>query len=268
MNVKATFFPREHGATAMLLSPFGCAAILVRRMRWREAVALVAIVCAFAAKDPLVALVRQRLVWKQEHPETRTAKRWLALELLALAAGGVVLGLTGPWRPLALLGLAAAGFALMAVWVNVRNRQRSEWFHVASAAALSSTSLVACLAALGEVPRWGWLLWLLCVLQAAAGIFVVHARLDARSTARTGESGDTASRRAAQVSVAALALAAIAFGPRPWIAAALLTAAGGYWWELRRQRDVRGVQMPLKRVGQQMLALSIVYGVLIVVGLW
>ncbi|HXB75090.1 MAG TPA: YwiC-like family protein, partial [Candidatus Acidoferrales bacterium] len=289
VNVKATFFPREHGATAMLLTPFFCAAILLRQVRWTEAVALIAGVSAFAAKDPLVAMVRQRLVWKHEHPETRMARRWLAVELLGVAAGGAMLAIAGPWRPFAVVGLAAAGFALLAVWVNVRNRQRSEWFQVASAAALSSTSLVACLAVLGDVPRWGWWLWLLCAMQAAAGIFVVHARLDARSTAArsaarnairsavssaarspapTGEAVNPAARRAAHVSVAVLAVSAIAFWRNPWIAAALLIVAGGYWWELRRQRDVQGVQMPLARVGMQMLALSILYGALIVAGLW
>jgi hypothetical protein len=289
VNVKATFFPREHGATAMLLTPFFCAAILMRQVRWTEAVALIAVVSAFAANGPLVALVRQRLVWKHEHPETRMARRWLAVELLALAAGGAMLAIAGPWRPFAVLGSAGAGFALLAVWVNVRNRQRSEWFQVASAAALSSTSLVACLAVLGDVPRWGWWLWLLCALQAAAGIFVVHARLDARTAAArsaarsatrsaassagssptpTGEPVSPASRRTAHVSVAVLALAAIAFWRSPWIAAALLIAAGGYWSELRRHRDVQSVQMPLARVGMQMLALSILYGALIVAGLW
>jgi hypothetical protein len=236
-------------------------------VRWTEAVALIAVVSAFAAKDPLVALVRQRLVWKQEHAETRMARRWLAGELLAAAAAGAMLAIAGAWRPLAILGSGAAGFALLAVWVNVRNRQRSEWFQVASAAALSSTSLVVCLAVLGRVPRWGWLLWLLCALQAAAGIFVVHARLDARNAARTGASVNS-SRRAAHVSLALLAAAAIAFWQSPLIAVALLLAAGGYWWELSRQRDVRGVQMRLARVGLQMLALSILYAGLIVAGLW
>ena len=267
MKVKATFFPREHGATAMLLTPFFCAAILLRQVRWTEAAALIAVVSAFAAKDPLVALVRQRLVWKQEHPETRMARRWLAVELLALTASGATLAMTGPWRPFALMGSAAAGFAVLAVWVSLRNRQRSEWFQVASAAALSSTSLVACLAVLGGVPRWGWWLWLLCALQSAAGIFVVHARLDARSAVRTGASVNS-SRRAAQVSVAVLAAAAIAFWRNPFIAVALAIAASGYWWELGRQRHVRGLQMRLARVGVQMLALSILYGGLIVAGLW
>jgi hypothetical protein len=252
----------------MLLTPFASAAILLREVSWTEAAALIAIVCAFAIKDPLVVLVRQRLVWKQKHPETRMAGRWFAVELLAMAACGAVLAGALPWRPLALLAAGATGFALMAVWVNVGNRQRSEWFQVASAAALSSTSLVACVAVLGTVPRWGWLLWLLCGLQSAAGIFVVHARLDARAALREAGTVHTASRRAAQLSVGVLLVAAIAFWQKPEIAAALATVAAGYCWDLRRQRTAEGVKLPLQRVGQQLLALSILYAVMIVAGLW
>src|SRR5579883_969190 len=88
---KPAFFPKEHGATAMLLSPFVSAAILVREFRWTELAALVAVVFAFAAKDPLTVLARQRFVWKQPHPETAVAKRWLAVELPVIAVCGAVL---------------------------------------------------------------------------------------------------------------------------------------------------------------------------------
>jgi len=265
--VAATFLPREHGATAMLLTPFGSAAILLRRVDWAEAAALLAVVLVFAARDPLVVLLRQRLVWKQEHAETREAKRWLAAELILLAACGGVLAWEGPLLPFAVLGIGAAAFTLLAVWMNVRNRQRSEWFQVASAAGLSASSLAACLAVQKAIPPWGWLLWLLCTLQSVAGIFVVHARLDARMALRGGR-GATAPPKAAWLAVAALAVAALAFLKLPWIAAALLSAAAGYGWELRRQRTPEGLQMRLQRVGQQLLALSVSYAVLAIVGLW
>ena len=262
-----SFVPREHGATAMLLTPFGSAAILLRRVSWMEAAALLAVVCVFAARDPLVVLFRQRLVWKQEHEETRSAKRWLAAELILLAACGAVLAWKGPLLPFAVLGAGAAGFTLLAVWMNVRNRQRSEWFQVASAAGLSSTALVACLAVEGAIPLWGWLLWFLCTLQSAAAIFVVHARLDARLAARSGQILATRPK-AAWVAVGALAAGATAFFTCPWIGAALLILAAGYGWELRRQRTPAGLQMRLQRVGQQLLALSVAYSLLVIVGLW
>jgi hypothetical protein len=170
-------------------------------------------------------------------------------------------------------------FGALAVWVNVRNRQRSEWFQTATGAALTATSLVPCVVVLGGIPRWGWLLWLLCALQATASIFVVHARLDARVAskrndtriaARKTEMPALANRRATFVSAAALwaAAAIFAYFGFVWIAAALLIAGAAYFWELRRQRGPGSLQMPLTRIGKQSLALSAVYGALVIAGLW
>lgn len=261
--------PREHGATAMLLTPFFAAAILLRRFYWPELAALIAIACAFAIKDPLVVIARQRFVWRQEHPETRPAKRSALMELLLLAACGVILAVVTDWRPLVPLCVGAAAFTALAVVLNVRNKQRSEWFQVASAAALSATSLAACLAA-ESIPAWCWMLWLLCFLQSAAGIFVVHARLDARIAIRKGKSAEPRNRRAALVCQVGLLLAGVCFAilGRPWIAGGLVVAAAGYLFELHRQKKPESLQMPLKRVGLEALGLSIVYALAIIAGLW
>ena len=265
-----TFVPREHGATAMLLTPFFCAAILLRHVYWQEIVTLVAIAVAFAIKDPLVVLARQHWVWKQEHAETPPARRSAAFELLVLAICGLALALTRDWLSFGLLFLGAAAFTVLAVSVNVNNRQRSPWFQVLSSIALTSTSMAACLSGSGSVPAWCWLLWCLCAAQATAGIFVVHARLDARISARKGEQAPSGNRSAALLCQAALLLAAAAAAllGRFWIASALAIAALCYLLELRRQRNPASLQMPLKRVGQQALALSTAFALLIIVGLW
>jgi hypothetical protein len=254
----------------MLLLPFICAAVLLRQVSWTEVAALVAVVFAFAVKDPLVVVVRQRLVWKQPRPETQAARRWLAIELPVLAVCAIVLILSGPWPAYLLLGAGAAAFEVLTVYVNVRNRQRAEWFQVVSAVALTTASLVACLSVLGMIPSWAWTLWPLNALQATAAIFVVHARLDARIALRKSEAAPTGNRRAAILSLAALFLAAVlaVYARSLWIAAALLVAVAGYAFELRRQRDAASLQMPLRRVGLQALALAILYGVLVIVGLW
>lgn len=265
-----SFLPREHGATAMLLTPFFAAAILLRNFYWPELVALIAIVSAFAIQDPLVVLARQRFIWKQEHAETRAAKKSVLVEFLLLAACGLVLLAVRNWRPFVALFFGAGAFTVLAVTLNVRNRQRWEWFQVASAIALSATSLAACLAARGTIPQWCWLLWMLCAMQAAAGIFVVHARLDARIAARKGQPPPADNRRAAFFCQAVLIAAAIAFGlaGRRWISAALVLAAIGYLADLRRQTNASSLQMPLKTVGLQALGLSIAYALLVIAGLW
>jgi hypothetical protein len=269
-NTGTIFIPREHGAIAMLLTPFFAAAILLRQVYWPELVALLAVACAFAIKDPLVVVARQRFVWKQEHTETKSAKRWAMVQSLPLLGCGITLMLVRDWRPFIPLFLGAGAFTVLAVILNVRNRQRSEWFQVASAVALSATSLAACLSAKGFIPGWCWLLWLLCSLQAAAGIFVVHARLDARVAARKRQAADNLNRRAAVLSQVVLILAAVVFAllARFWIAAALLLAAICYLADLKRQKDPQSLQIPLKRIGLQALALSIAYALVIIAGLW
>jgi hypothetical protein len=254
----------------MLLSPFVCSAVLVRTFHWAELAALAAIVLAFAAKDPFIAVSRQKMIWKQQREEATVAAKWLSVELPLLAAAGVLLLWRGPLQPYLILGVGAGLFGALAVFVNVKNKQRSEWFQVASAVTLTSTSLMPCLAALQRVPQWGWLLWILCALQATAGIFVVHARLDARIAAKKNEQAPTANRTATSVSAAALFAAAVAFGYFGflWVAAALVIAGAAYFAELHRQKNPASLQMPLKQVGQQSLTLSIIYGVLIIAGLW
>lgn len=265
------FIPREHGATAMLLTPFFAAAILLRHVYWQEAVALLAIVITFAVKDPLIVLARQRWVWKQEHPETRAARQSATFELALLAVCGIALALTRDWRAFAVLFLAAAAFTALAVHRTVHNRQRSVAFQLLSAAALTSSSIAAVLSGAGYIPNWCWLLWGLSTLQATAGIFVVHARLDARVTARKGESAASKNRTAAFLLQILLLFGAVLFivvWDQPWIAAALVITAACYLFELRRQRNPASLQMPLKRVGQQALAVSTFFAVMLITGLW
>ena len=267
---KVVYLPREHGATAMLLIPIVSVAILAREWRWAELATLAAAFAAMAAKDPLVVLLRQRFVWKQRHPDTDVASRWLAAWGLVLLASGLVLAFTWPVRALIGMGLGVAAFAMLALWVNVKNRQRSTLFQIASAAALTSTSLATCLSATGSIARWCWWFWLLSILQAAAGILVVHARLDARIALRGTAVASDQFRRAAQVTLGVIVCAAVAAASmrKGWIALALVLAAAGYAYDLIRQRNTAALQMPLKRVGQRALVLSSLYSGLLILGLW
>ena len=267
-----TFFPREHGATAMLLTPFAAVAILARTIRWQEAAAVVTVVVAFAMKDPLVVLARQWWVWKQPHPETPTAIRWVAAETAVVAICGLALVASGSWVHYAVLFCGAAMFLVLAVWVNMRNRQRATIFQVASAVALTSTSLVAALAATDKTPGWCWRLWGLLAAQAAAGIFTVHARLDARVAARKagGSENVSASRRSALVIDALLAVGGVVatLAGNYWIGGALLLVAAVCGWDLRQQLDPGSLQMPLRIVGIQNLSLSLLYAAMLVAAFW
>lgn len=271
------FLPREHGATAMLLTPIICAAILARVWHWSELAVLVAAFAALSAKDPFVVLVRQRFVWKQRHEETADAARWFTGWILLLTSSGIFLLATWPIKATIAMGLGVVAFSALAIAVNVNNRQRSTLFQIASAFALTSSSLAVSLSATGAIAPWCWILWLLMAMQATTGILVVHARLDARIAARIAAKKpaqttppDETFRRAAMVAIGALlcaAITAVVIG-RPCIALALLVAAIGYAYDLRMQRTAAALDMPLNTVGQRALALSSVYACLLIVGLW
>ncbi len=264
------FLPREHGATAMLFTPIVCAAVLSRSWRWSELATLTAAFAALAAKDPMVVLARQRFVWKQWHPETAAAIRWFAGWSVLLAISGMVLLFTWPFTATLLLGLGVAAFSALAIAINVKNRQRSTLFQIASAFALTSSVLATSLSATGTIALWCWWLWLLLALQATAAILVVHARLDARIALRSAAPARESYRRAAQISIVVLvcsAAASVVFH-RAFVALALSIAALGYAYDLHRQRNAQSLQLPLKTVGQEALALSSLYAILIIAGLW
>jgi len=264
------FLPREHGATAMLFIPIVCAAILSRTWRWTELAILTAAFAALAAKDPMVVLARQHFVWIQQHPETAIALRWFAGWCVLLAASGLILLASWPFTATVSLGLGVGLFSVLAIAINVKNRQRSTLFQIVSTFALTSSSLAASLSATGAIAPWCWTLWLLLALQATAGILAVHARLDARIALRSTAPARENYRRAAQTSLMVLvgAAAAAIVLRRGFIALALVIAALGYAYDLHRQRSPEALQLPLKSIGQQALALSSLYAILLIIGLW
>ena len=264
------YLPREHGATAMLLTPIVAVGLLAHTWHWSELAVLAAAFAAMSAKDPAVLLMRQRFVWKKPSPEASAAARWLIGWSAVLVASVAVLFATWPLRAFLAVGAGVAAFGCLAIFVNLKNRQRSTLFQIASAAALTSTSVATCLAAAGSVARWCWWFWALSALQATAGILVVHARLDARIALRKATAANPQFRRAAQVALTVLLSAAIAAAVLRHIpiALALALAAAGYAWDLKRQKNPASLQMPLKTVGQQALLLSSLYAALLIAGLW
>jgi len=254
----------------MLLMPIFSIAILARSWRWSELAVLAASFAAISAKDPAVVLLRQRFVWKQQRAETAAALRWLLGWGMLLLLSGTVLLATWPLRAFLGFGLGIMAFLSLAIIVNFKNRQRSTLFQIASAAALTSTSLATCISATGAIEPWCRWFWLLIALQASAGILVVHARLDARIALRRTTPASLQFRRAAQVVLGVLAVAALtaAVLGHMGIAVALLLVTGGYTYDLIRQKDSAALQVPLKTVGQRALLLSSLYSALLIAGLW
>jgi hypothetical protein len=259
-GARAWLLPREHGAWGMLLQPFAAAAILAGRWTPALPVALLAALAVFLMREPLLVLARQHWVWRERRPETPRAWRWLAAELAVAAAAGVYLFRTLPPLPLAMLGAAAAGMTLLSVWVALRNRQRAVPFQLAVAASLGANALLAALAATGAVPLWAWLLWALLTLHSAAAIFVVHARLAARTA-----DARRAYRAAVRFDAVQLAIGAgVFFALGLFPASPLLFSTAVNAWELRRI----GRTEPLTRVGFRTLGFSLAHTGLAIAVLW
>lgn len=247
--------PREHGAWGLLLQPFLAGVILAGELRWSLLPALGLVLFGFILREPLVILARQRFVWKVPNPQTPEACRWLGWEVVAVLVSAAWLGRAVPVKVLA-GGLAGAAlFTGFAVWVTVRNRQRSSVFQCLTAIALTGTGPFAVWVLQLRVPAWSWALWTLLGLHAVAAIFVVHARLERRA-ARVREADGL--NRAAWVAQAVQVLAAVLFWlVHPALALPPLFTGVTGSLELLRLRSEASLKEPLTRVGFRTLAISL-----------
>jgi hypothetical protein len=262
-------FPREHGAWGMLLQPFAAAAILARQWGFEIAAGLIAVLLVFFLREPLLVLARQRWLWRDPHPESAIARRCLLWQVPALGLLGYVLLARLPAAPVLALGGTAGLLTVVAVWAALRNRQRAIWLQVVGAFALSTTSLLAALTAVGTIPPWSVRLWLLLSLHSAAAIFVVHARLAARLSAKTGAPPEAAAKKAIAVQLIQLAFAAaVAILAIPALAIPIVASAVLLLIEAVRLRRPDALNEPLRRVGFRMLAIAILHTVVTIVLLW
>lgn len=265
--MKGLLLPREHGAWGMLLQPFVAAAILSRQWTWLFVPALLAVLIVFIVREPLLVLARQRTVWREPRPESDLARRNVLYEGLLLAACGLALLTQVPLTVLGILGAMAAALSVLALFMTMRNKQRSVWLQSASAFGLSSSALLASQVGRGTLAEYStWAIWAILSLHFLTGIFLVHARLDKR----TGKPTAAVMQRYAWFCIAmnmACGAAGWALGdarilPPLWLSAAV--SLGEMWWMSRPA----SLKEPLKRVGLRALTVSLVHTVVAIAALW
>ena len=252
----------------MLAQPLICAALIAMSWHWSIVPTVVVAVAMFLVREPLIVLARQRWVWREQHLETAMAKRWLAALVPVIAVSGGLL--LYRWQTSWLIAFAVGSVAMTAyaVWMTVRNRQRSVALQIASAFGLTSTGLAAAFSLVHDVPQWACWLWLLSAAQAAAGILVVHARLEARIAAKAKKLESVVFFRAAVgAQVALVPLAFAAYFVNPWLTAAMLLPAAVHAYELRTLHSPEALAMPLRTVGFRAMGLSIAVSILLIIGL-
>jgi hypothetical protein len=247
--------PREHGAWGMVIQSFAAGALLTREWTWLYLPAFAATILAFAAREPLLTLARQRWIWKTPRPESRQARALLAGEMALLAGCAVPLFSRLSPMPLLALGALTAAMTVLAVHTALQNRQRSVLFQVVTSLGLNSAALFAYFAGAQALRRNAWILWLALSLHSAAAIFVVHARLQARALKMPGFPRVAAAAQAVQ---GVLVAAAGALIPALFSAAANLV-------ECMRLMQSRALAEPLTHVGFRTLGIAIVHAILAVI---
>ena len=249
-------WPREHGAWSLLLTPFAAALLVAGRVSLVSAAVLCAALGLFLLREPLLVLARQRWVWREEKPESALGRRWVLILVLILAALGVALAAAWGLALMAVMGTGAAALTVVAVWMALRNRQRSVWLQTVSCGGLTFTAVAAARSVSEGFPAWGWVLWGLCWLQGVAGILVVHTRLDAIIARKTGR-GEAGIRKAAWLAVGLLGGVAVALAAKGalLLAAAPALAAVAHGWE----RAAMNRETKLTVVGLRAMAVSMAY---------
>ncbi|MBI4903768.1 MAG: YwiC-like family protein [Acidobacteria bacterium] len=265
--------PREHGAWGMMLQPFVAGAILAREWHWSVIPALAAVMGVFVMRESLLVIARQKYIWRELKPETADAKWSLMMECAALVLCGLLLLTRVPLAVLASLGVAVAALTAIAVYMALRNRQRSVALQSLSAFGLSVSAVIAGYAATGAWQRWMLPLIVLHGLHSLSGIFAVHTRLDAMAAARNPEklgAAAIAMRRKTVVLqginivvAAGLALSGNALLALPVVLSVLMAAS-----ELWRLSRPDALKEPLKRVGWRSLAMAVTHTVVTIAVLW
>ncbi|MCC6292513.1 MAG: YwiC-like family protein [Bryobacterales bacterium] len=263
-----SLWPREHGAISMLAQPAVCAALIAWRWHWVVIPALAAAAAMFLVREPLVVLARQRWLWRDAKPETPVARRWVATLAPVMAACGVAMAARWRLSWVIAFGAGAVAMTAYAVWMTLQNRQRSVGLQIISAFGLTSTGMAVAMSLENTVPQWAVWLWLLSAAQAAAGILVVHARLEARIAAKAKRAESPVYMRAAWVMQAAMAaLGVAAWWVSPLAAAAMLLPAAVHAYELKTIRTEEAMATPLRTIGFRAMGLSIAVSLLLIAGL-
>ncbi|MCC7235966.1 MAG: YwiC-like family protein [Bryobacterales bacterium] len=263
-----SMWPREHGAISMLVQPAVCAALIAWRWHWVVIPALAAAAAMFLVREPLVVLARQKWVWRDAKPETPVARRWVLSLAPVMATCGALMAMRWQISWLIAFGAGAVAMTVYAVWMTVKNRQRSVSLQIISAFGLASTGMAVAMSLEDTVSQWAAWLWLLSAAQAAAGILVVHTRLESRISAKARRAESPVYIRAAWVMQAVMAsLGVAAWWVSPVAAAAMLLPAAVHVYELMTIRTEKAMATPLRTIGFRAMGLSIAVSVLLVIGL-
>jgi hypothetical protein len=169
--------PREHGAYGQLGLPL-CTALAMGRPGTASVALAIAGAAAFVAHEPLLVLGGQRGARARREEGARAARRLALLGGASFVAGGAGLALAPTSARLS--GLVPLGLTAVLSLFIARRAEKTAPGELVAAAALSSASLPAALAA-GVRPASAWGAWIaFCLVFGASTLavrtVVAHAR--------------------------------------------------------------------------------------------
>lgn len=176
---KQIFIPTEHGSWVFLLSPLAIGLALGGKFGWPQVVWLVAALAAFMARQPLTVLVKI-LSGRRPRKDLLPALFWLGMYgLIAFSAGAALAWLGfGFVLWLVLPAMLVMGWHL---WLVSRKAERRKpGVEIIGSAVLALVAPASYWIGRGGMDGYGWLLWLLLVLQNAASIVYAYLRLEQR----------------------------------------------------------------------------------------
>ena len=166
--------PKEHGAWGMLYVPLVTAAGIAGTFNVRVLLVAVMITLVFLSQRPYAQLLGNPIA-RRDSGLLRRNLTWLAgywvATLLLFSWLYFICGLTALPQFLWIATPIAAVFTLF-LW---KNRVRSVAGELTGICGLTLTAPLAHYAAVGEVQRLGFWLWMLCILYFASSVFFVKA---------------------------------------------------------------------------------------------
>ena len=154
---------------------------------------------------------------------------------------------------------------------TVHNYQRHSALQIASVIGLTASSLLAYMAARGQLDGPAFWIWALSAAHGSASVLVVRACLESIVAARN--SSPDASQRphrshALQAQAGILLLvAALAVSGHPWLIMPFLPPLVLHGWELGHLRSSKGRRISLRRVGYMQLNASVAFCLLLIAAL-
>ncbi len=254
MPWKALALPAEHGGWGFLVEPVVLGLAIVPSLAGLLLAA--GALCGFLVRHPLRLVFMDRRKGAR-YPRTAAAERFA----LAYAAGGLgllLIAFTLARQPFWPALVAAAPFALAALWFDARGRSREALPEALGAAVLSTSAVVIALAG-GSAAGPAWGATALLALRAVASVLYVRARIRLDRGQAAGPW--TAVGVHAAALLGALALVALGWAPRLALPAFAVLLARAAWGVSPRRRVV-----PPREVGWQELQFGLLTLALLALG--